>query len=67
MLDRVAAPSSHAEVDASAGHAALRGLPLRSVISDQNTPTTLPLDFLPAARLSNRSVIFPEDPNVTKL
>ena len=32
--------SSHSGVDASAGHAAPRGLPLRSVISDQITTTT---------------------------
>ena len=29
--------SPHSGVDASAWHAALRGIPLRSVISDQNT------------------------------
>ena len=38
-------PSSHSGVDASVGHAALRGLPLRSVISDQNT-TMPPLRLL---------------------
>ena len=35
-------PSSHSGIDASAGHVALRDLPLRSVITYQNTtaPTT---------------------------
>ena len=39
--------SSHSRVDASAGHGALDGLPLRSVINDQNTTTTT----LPRLRL----------------
>ena len=60
-------PSSHSGVDASAGHAAVRILPLRSVISDQNTATTTPPLRFFAATLSNRSVISPKDHNnVTK-
>ena len=58
-------PSSHSGV---AGHDALRGLSHRSYISDHNKSKTLPVRFLAAASLNNRSVISPEDPNnnVTK-
>ena len=58
-------PSSHSGVDASAEHAALRGLPLRSVVSDQNAvtiaTTTRPLLFFAAT--SSRSVISPDRNN----
>ena len=59
--------SSRSGVDVSAGHDALRGLPLLSVISDHNattttTTTTLPLRFF-AATWSIRSVLSPKDPN----
>ena len=54
-------PSSHSVVDASARHAAMRGLPLRSVFSDQNFKTQQQrpppcVFFCCGATLSNRSV-----------